>query len=112
MTTTTSFWDRVQDELRTASGKARREAERALRTGVIQMDLVSLRRDRRRAQANLGERAVALWNAEKVESLAEDPEALRLRSLVRSIEGLIAAKEEELRSMRSRVPDPGAAEPQ
>ena len=112
MTTTTSFWDRVQDELRTASGKARREAGRAVRTGVLQMDLVSLRRDRRRAQADLGERAVALWNAEKLESLAEDPEALRLRNLVLSIDELIAAKEVELRSMRSRVPDPGAAEPQ
>ncbi|HYR52613.1 MAG TPA: hypothetical protein VET83_08360 [Candidatus Dormibacteraeota bacterium] len=112
MTTTTSFWDRVQDELRTASGKARREAERAVRTGVLRMDLVSLRRDRRRAQADLGERAAALWNAEKLESLSEDSEALRLKTLVQSIEGLIAAKEEELRSIRSRVPDPGAAEPQ
>jgi len=73
MTTTSSFWDRVQDELRTASGKARREAERAVRTGVLQMDLVSLRRDRRRAQADLGERALALWKAEKLEDLPGIP---------------------------------------
>ena len=112
MTTASSFWDRVQDELRTASGKARREAERAVRTGVLQMDLVSLRRDRRRAQADLGERALALWKAEKLEDLAGDSEALRLRTLVLSIEGLIAAKEEELRSIRSRVQGPGAAQPQ
>ena len=105
MTNTSSFWDRVQCEFRTASGKARKEAERAVRTGVLRMDLVSLRRDRNRAQAHLGERALALWNAEKLGSLADDPEALRLKTLVQSIEGLIAAKDGELRSIRSRVPD-------
>ncbi len=110
MTTASSFWDRVQDELRTASERARREAERAVRSGVIQMDLVSLRRDRRRAQADLGERAHELWKTEKLESLREDPEALRLRTIVQSIEGLIAAKEEELKSVRSRVQGPDAAE--
>ena len=107
MTTTSSFWNRVQDEVRTASGKARREAERAVRAGVIQMDLVSIRRDRRRAHAHLGERVLALWTEEKLESLAVDSEALRLKTLIQSIEGLIAAKEEELRSIRSR--DSGAA---
>jgi len=105
MTTTSSFWDRVQDELRTASGKARREAGRAVRAGVLQVDLVSLRRDRNRAQANLGERVLALWSSEKLDSLAEDPETLRLKTLVQSIEGSIAAKEQELRFIRSRAPD-------
>ncbi len=110
MTTVSSFWDRVQGELRTASGKARKEAERAVRTGVLRMDLVSLRRDRNRAQAHLGERLLALWGAEKLASLPEDPEALRLKALVQSIEGMIAAKEQELRSMRSQAP--GAAQTQ
>jgi hypothetical protein len=110
MTTTSSFWNRVQDEVRTASGKARREAERAVRAGVIQMDLVSIRRDRRRAHAHLGERVLALWTEEKLGSLAVDSEALRLKTLIQSIEGLIAAKEEELRSIRSR--DSGAARAQ
>jgi hypothetical protein len=105
MTTAPKFWDRVSDELRTASGKARKEAERAVRTGVLQMDLVSLRRDRNRAQAHVGERVLALWRAEKLESVAEDPEALRLKALVQSIEGLIATKEQELRSIRTRIPD-------
>ncbi len=105
MTSTSSFWDRVQDELRTASGKARREAERAVRTGVLQMDLVSLRRDRNRSQAHLGERVLALWTSEKLDSIAEDSETLRLKTLVQSIEGLIAAKEQELRSIRSRAPE-------
>ena len=110
MTTTPGFWNRVQDEFRTASGKARKEAERAVRTGVIQMDLVSLRRDRSRAHAHLGERVLALWSEEKLESLGVDSETLRLRTLIQSIEELIAAKEEELRSVRSR--DPGAAQAQ
>jgi hypothetical protein len=100
MTTTQNFWDRVSDELRTASGKARKEAKRAVRTGVLQMDLVSLRRDRNRTQAHLGERVLALWSTEKLESIAADPETLRLKALVQSIEGLIAAKEQELRSIR------------
>ena len=110
MTTTSRFWNRVQDEFRTASGKARKEAERAVRTGVIQMDLVSIRRDRSRAHAHLGARVLALWTEERLESLAVDSEALRLRTLIHSIDGLIAAKEEELRSIRSR--GPGAAQEQ
>jgi len=105
MTTTQNFWERVSDELKTASGKARTEAKRAVRTGVLQMDLVSLRRDRNRTQAHLGERALALWGAEKFESITADPEALRLKTLVQSIEGLIAAKEQELRSIRSGTGD-------
>jgi hypothetical protein len=110
MTTASGFWNRVQDELRTASGKARKEAERAVRSGVIQMDLVSLRRSRGRAHAHLGERVLALWTAEKIESLGVDSETLRLKTRIQSIEGLIAAKEEELRSVRSG--DSGSAQTQ
>jgi hypothetical protein len=105
MTTTSNLWERISDEVRTASERARKEAERAVRTGVIQMDLVSLRRDRSRTQSMIGERVLSLWNLEKLESLAEDPETLRLKGLVQSIEGLIAAKEQELRSLRGRQPD-------
>jgi hypothetical protein len=43
---------------------------------------------------------LALWSTEKLESIAADPETLRLKALVQSIEGLIAAKEQELRSIR------------
>ena len=100
MTTTSNLWERLSEELLTASGKARKEAERAVRTGVLQMDLVSLRRDRNRTRARIGERVLSLWDVEKLESLGEDPETLRLKGLVQSIEGLIAAKEQELRSIR------------
>lgn len=108
MTTTARFWDRLSDELKSASDRARKEAERAVRTGVLQMDLVSLRRDRHRTRAMIGERVLELWNAEKVETLASDPETLRLRDVVQSIEGLIAAKEQELRTVRSRAPESAA----
>ena len=110
MTGTTKFWDRFQEDLRTASGRARKEAERAVRNGMLRVDLVSLRRDRQRAEAHLGGRVLALWTGDRLVSLADDPEALRLKTLVQSIEGLIAAKEEELRSIRSR--DQDAAPPQ
>jgi len=105
MTTATKFWDRLSDELRSASERARHEAERAVRTGVLQMDLVSLRRDRGRTRAMLGERVLALWNEQKLEGLAEDPETLRLKTVVQSLEDRIAAKEQELRTVRSRTPE-------
>jgi hypothetical protein len=104
------FWDRFQDEIRTASGRARREAERAVRSGMLRVDLVSLRRDRRGALAHLGERVLALWSGDRLSAIAEDPEALRLRALVQSIEGLIAVKEEELRSIRSGSEDSARAQ--
>ena len=103
MTSTPKFWDRVQDEVRTASERARREAERALRSGVLRMDLVSLRRGRNRAHADLGARVLALWSKERLEDPTQDPEVLRLKTLVQSIEDLMAAKEQELRTIRSRV---------
>jgi hypothetical protein len=105
MTATARFWDRLSDELKSASDRARKEAERAVRTGVLRMDLVSLRRDRSRTQAKIGERVLALWGAEQLGSLVEDPETLRLKSVVQSIEELIAVKEQELRTVREKTPD-------
>jgi hypothetical protein len=105
MTATARFWDRLSDELKSASERARKEAERAVRTGVLRMDLVSLRRDRNRTQAKIGERVLTLWSAEKLGSLVEDPETLHLKSVIQSIEELIAVKEQELRTVRSKTPD-------
>ena len=90
MTSTSKFWDRVQDEVRTASDRARREAERALRSGVLRMDLISLRRGRNRAHADLGARVLALWSEEKLGEPTQDPEVLRLKTLAQSIEGMMA----------------------
>ena len=103
MTTTGRFWDRLSDELKTASDRARKEAERAVRTGVLQMDLVSLRRDRQRTRAMLGERVLELWSGDKLETVVSDSETLRLKDVVQSIELLIDAKEQELRTVRART---------
>jgi len=105
MTTSTRFWGRISDELKSASERARHEAERAVRMGVLNVDLVSLRRDRSRTRAMLGERVLALWSEQKLEGVASDPEALRLRTVVQSIEERIAAKEQELSTVRARTPD-------
>jgi hypothetical protein len=108
MTTTGRFWDRLSDELKTASDRARKEAERAVRTGVLQMDLVSLRRDRQRTRAMLGERVLELWSGDKLETVVSDSETLRLKDVVQSIELLINAKEQELRTVRARTVESAA----
>ena len=103
MVSASNLWGRVQEEFRSVSERTRRGAERAVRAGVLQVDLVSLRRDRNRAHAILGERVLALWSEEKLHTVSEDPEALRLRALVQTVEESIAAKEEELRTIRARA---------
>ena len=77
-----SFWDRLQEEVRTGYERTRRTTQRAVRIGVLRVDLLSLRRDRSRAMAQLGERAYFLGNAESLATLDQDPEALRLRALI------------------------------
>jgi len=94
------FWDRLQDEVRTGYERTRRTTKRAVRIGVLRVDLLSLRRDRSRAMAQLGERAHFLWNAESLATLEGDAEALRLRSLIEGIERCIVAKEAELTTLR------------
>ena len=108
MTTTTRFWDRLSEELKSASDRARKEAERAVRTGVLQMDLVSLRRDRHRTRAMVGARVLELWGRNQLETVASDAETLRLKGLIQSLEDLIAAKEQELRTVRTRTPEDSA----
>jgi hypothetical protein len=113
----TRFWDRLQDEVRTGYERTRRTTKRAVRIGVLRVDLLSLRRDRSRAMAQLGERAFILWNAESLATLDQDAEALRLRSLIEGIERCIASKESELTTLRreedtsSRESDAGGGEP-
>jgi len=108
MANASKLWGWVQEELRTVSERTRKGAERAVKTGVLQVDLVSLRRDKNRAKANLGERVLALWSQGNLHSLAADPEALRLKALVQTIDERIAAKEAEQTSLRA--PSPDAAE--
>ena len=100
MATQATFWGRLQDEVRSVSDRARRTTRRAVQTGVLQVDLVSLRRDRARTLARLGERAAALWTAGALASLQDDPDAIRARDLLEGIERCIASKEAELDQIR------------
>jgi hypothetical protein len=59
--------------------------------------------------AQLGERAHFHWNAESLATLDQDPEALRLRSLIEGIERCIVSKEAELSTLR-RVEDNSSGE--
>lgn len=98
------FWTRVGDEVRSVSDRTRQSARKAVQIGMLRVDLVSLRRDRSRALADLGERALALWNAGTPHAVESDAEALRLKSWIGSIDDLIGAKRAELERLRA---DPG-----
>ena len=98
------FWSRVGEEVRSVSDRTRHSARKAVQVGMLRVDLVSLRRDRSRALADLGERALALWNAGTPHAVESDAEALRLRSWIGSIDDLIGAKKAELERLRA---DPG-----
>lgn len=95
------FWSRVGDEVRSASDRTRRTARKAVQIGMLRVDLVSLRRDRSRALADLGERALTLWNEGTFHAVESDAEALRLRSWIGSIDDLIGAKTAELERLRA-----------
>jgi hypothetical protein len=101
------FWSRVQEEGKAVFGRTRSAANRAVRQGVLQVDLVSLRRDRTRALASLGECALRLWSEGRITSFESDPEAARLRTWVEAIDGAIATKETEAAALRQ--PAAGAA---
>jgi hypothetical protein len=111
MTPQAGFWDRLQDEVRTGYERTRRTTRRTVRIGVLRVDLLSLRRDRTRALAQLGERAFFLWNAGSLAALEGDEEALRLRSLIDSIERCIDDKEAELQTLRKEAEQPEASRP-
>jgi len=95
------FWEKIGEEVRTVSDRARRGAHRAVRGGVLQVDLVGLRRDRGRALADLGDRTLALWNAERLSAVETDPETLRIRTRIESIDESIRVKRDELERLRT-----------
>ena len=118
MKDTTSMWDRLRDEVRTVSDRTRQGARRAFEAGVLRVDLVSLRRERGRGLADLGERALTLWKRGELSGLEGDPEMIRLRARVEGVDAAIAAKELELSSLRAATekapdaPDPEAPTPE
>ena len=95
------FWGKIGEEVRTASDRAQRGARRAVRDGVLRVDLVGLRRDRGRALADLGERTLALWSTGRLSAVETDPETLRIRSRIESIDESIRAKRDELARLRA-----------
>ena len=104
-----SFWNRVRDEVRTVSSRTKKGARKAFDEGVLRVDLVSLRRELRRAHADFGERALSLWNRGELSRLESDPEMLRLRARVDGVDAAIAAKEADLVRLRTaREPAPSA----
>jgi hypothetical protein len=105
------FWGKIGKEVRTAPDRVRRGARRAVRDGVLRVDLVGLRRDRGRALADLGERTLALWTAGRPSAVETDPETLRIRSRIESIEEAIRAKRDELARLRAGSTERAAASP-
>jgi hypothetical protein len=97
---TTGVWNRIRDEVRSVTERTGREARRAFDSGVLKVDLVSLRRERRRALADLGERLLQLWDRASLDGVERDPEMLRLRARVEGVEEAIAAKEAEWKRLR------------
>ncbi|HEX7078617.1 MAG TPA: hypothetical protein VF363_09355 [Candidatus Eisenbacteria bacterium] len=81
--------------------RTRRGTRRAVRIGVLRVDLISLRRDRTRALAHLGERALSQWNAGALGTLGQDAEAARLRELIAGIDRTIEEKMSELSRLQA-----------
>jgi len=97
------FWSRVSEEFRSVSGRTRASARRAVSIGVLQVDLVSLRRDRSRALSDMGARALALWDGGTPHALESDAEALRLRTWIASIDEIVRVKRAELERLRAEA---------
>lgn len=95
------IWNRVRDEVRSVSSRTGRRARRAFDEGVLRVDLVSLRRERHRALADLGERTLILWKRGEHAEIERDPEMIRLRDRVGGVDAAIAAKERELSRLRA-----------
>jgi hypothetical protein len=103
------LWSKVWGEVRNASERARRTGRRAVDMGVLRVDLISLRRDRSRALADLGARALAHWKGGAPEAIASDSEAIRLRERIASIDADIEAKRAEYDRLREAGRTPARA---
>jgi hypothetical protein len=101
MSAPANLWNRVRDEVRSVSSRTKQGARKVFDEGVLRVDLVSLRRERRRALADLGERALIIWNLGELSRLESDPEMLRLRARVEGVDAAIAAKEADLVRLRT-----------
>lgn len=94
------FWSKLAEDVKTVSGRTSRGARRAVQMGVLRVDLISMRRDRSRALADLGERALSLWKSGAAATIETDPEAIRIRERIATVERDIEAKREEINRLR------------
>jgi len=94
------FWSKVTGEVRTVSERARGATRRTVAAGVLRVDLMTLRRDRSRALADLGERTLLHWNAGAPEAVASDPEAARIRERIASLNRDIEVKRAAIDRLR------------
>ena len=101
MAATQNFWDRVREDVRDLSERTRQSTRRAIEEGVLRVDLVSLRRTRTRALADLGDRALKFWNWGRMAELSEDAEAIRLRTRIAEVDDRIRQKEDALARLRA-----------
>jgi hypothetical protein len=95
-----NLWDRVREDVRGLTERTRRGTRRAIEQGVLRVDLVSLRRARTRALADLGGRTLTFWNKERTVELESDAEAIRIRARIADVDGLIREKEDALQRLR------------
>ena len=95
-----SLWDRVRNDVRGLTERTRHGTRRAIERGVLRVDLVSLRRARTRALADLGGRTLAFWNMGRTAELESDAEAIRLRARIAELDGRIREKEDALERHR------------
>ena len=95
-----NLWDRVREDVRGLTERTRHGTRRAIEQGVLRVDLVSLRRARTRALADLGGRTLTFWNKGRTVDLETDAEALRLRARVAELDGSIREKEDALERLR------------
>lgn len=101
MAATQNFWDRVREDVRDLSERTRQGTRRAIEEGVLRVDLVSLRRSRRRALADLGERTLKFWISGRMSEFSEDAEAIRLRTRIAEVDDRIREKEDALARLRA-----------
>jgi len=96
-----NLWDRMRQDVRGLSERTRLGTRRAIEQGVLRVDLVSLRRSRTRALADLGERTLRLWNEGRTAELQQDAEAVRLRARIAEVDDRIREKEDLLARLRA-----------
>jgi hypothetical protein len=96
-----NLWDRMRQDVRGLTERTRHGTRRAIEQGVLRVDLVSLRRARTRALADLGERTLKHWDGARMAELPGDPEAVRILARIAELDGRIRDKEEALARLRA-----------